>query len=334
MSFGRKYLLRIAQNTEQFDDNPNLLIDAGVGGGRIKPPATGDVLSLPPLEAIAFSELNLITSIPSSKKASTSSSPATITLYNISTASLAKIKPNSTIILQAGYESDKELPVIYAGQIVKIKPEKQGINRTVKLVCSSAFTITKNVRISKSFPPGKTYKQIIDSLVEEVGKYGLPLGAFHTVPQVVPKDKPPSTSSTSLTSTPNGGYATSGFLMDDLTNLCESIGFRCYIALSKLYIEPKEYAKTLEVVTLTPDIIIGNIKPEQDTAKSLTGSGTDKTGLTVVSLLDGSITIAKKLRIKEGTYKGYYDIESVNHSLNLEGREWYTKMKLVGVTSE
>lgn len=337
MSLNRKYLLRIDLNKEQLDSGIPEDIDAGTGGGKIKPPSTGDLITIASdkdVDIISIDNLQLVAKIPSSKKSSTNSTPATITLYNLSTDTLSKIKPESTLILQAGYESDDALAVVYVGQVVKIKPEKNGVDRTVRLVCSAAYTITKNVRISKSWPPGKTFKQIIDELVKELGNYGLPLGAFNTEPQEPIIDNPPSTVTSRLSIIPEAGFAVNGYLMPALESLCESVGFKCYIALSKLYIEPKEYPKTLEIVTLSQDHIIGGIRPEKDTSKSLTGSSTNKTGISVTTLLDGRITLAKKVEIASGPWAGHYDVESVTHSLSYEGKEWYTKMKLVGITGD
>lgn len=332
---GRKYILRIAKNTEQTAKIEVKEINSGSSGGKIGKTSSADLLSLPPdsdVSAVKFENHQIVAKISSTKKSSTNSTPVTITIYNVAPDTLQKIKAESTIILQAGYETDKELPIIYAGQVIKIKPSKAGPDRLLQLVCSEGYTVQKNVRFNKSFPPGNTYKQILDNLISEAVEYGIPLGGFYTTPQTTSKDLPPSTSTTRLEIKPSSGFLAEGNLMLSISKLCEQIGFRCYLALGKLYVEPKEYAKNLEVIKITPDLIIGEVQPEKDTSKSLTGGTTNKIGVKVRTFLDGRINLAKKIHIVEGDYKGYYDIDSVSHNLNYEGGDWSTTIDLVDVT--
>lgn len=329
--FGRKYRLRIGKIKDQIAQTVEKVIDQGVGGGKITTPSA-DLQALPSesdVSAVLIENLHIVANLPYSKKSTNSASAATIQIYNLSHDTLKRIQPESSVILEAGYESDNILPMVYVGQIASLTSYKQnGTDRVTKLVLKDGYTVDKNVRLSVAFTD-KTYEQIITELLKFAAQYGIPTGAFYKNPQSGSKEDLP-TIKKRLDLKPQG-FSKSGWLMDILSSACEAIGFRCYLSLGKLYVEPKEYEQSLEVLELRNNLIVGDLEPEKTTSNSLTGAATNKVGLKVTTLLDGRITLNKKIRIVEGDFKGYYDIEEMSHSLSYEGNEWYTIMDLVEV---
>lgn len=326
--FKRKYLLSIALNPTTIKKDSKEKLKEGVTGGSVKAPSTGDLLSLP-LDALQIEGLHIEATINYKKRTKTTSSPAKISIFNLSRETIKKLKPESTIILRAGYESDKELPVVFAGQIAKIGSSRRGSDKITTILASGAYTIQKNLRVTISIPKKSTYKQAIEILLKHAADNGLPTGAFNTDPQEATKTS--STGKDKTSKVLEDGYAVQGWLLNNLSDLCASIGYVAYVSVGKLYVEPKEYSKTLEVFTLTKGTVIGDIQLQTDSTNKLSGSTSHKSGIAVKVFLDGRITLDKKIRIddKDSPYVGIYDIDKLDHKLAYEEKDWFTTMNLV-----
>lgn len=323
--FRRKYILRIALNPNIISTESEDKVDNGTSAGGTKKPSAGDLLTLP-AEAIEITDLHIEATINYKKTTKAASSPARIDIYNLSRATLAKIKPESTIILQAGYETDKELPIVFAGQIVTVATSRRNVDKITTILAGGAYTVQKNLRMSGTIPKGSTYKQAIQLLLNKAAEYGLPTGAFRTDPQEVSKES--KNKQDKLKIVLEDGYAVSGWLMNSLNDLCSSIGYRTYISVGKIYVEPKEFSKTLELFTITSEVVIGDIQLKTDSSSKLSGSTTHKSGITVKILVDGRLTLDKKIRIPEGEYSGVYDIAKLDHKLSYEEADWFSTMDL------
>jgi len=325
--FKRKYILRIALNPNIIKTDTVEKLESGTAGGGVKKPTTGDLLTVD-VDALVIEDLHIEATISYKKTSKATSSPAKINIYNLSHQTLAKIKPESTLVLQAGYESDKELPVVFAGQIISIGTSRRGADKVTSILTGGAYTVQKNVRINKTYPKGITYKELVQNLLTEAANWGLPTGAFKTDPQVTSKESKNKKDKILLKL--EDGYVASGWLMNILNDVVGSIGYRAYITVGKLYVEPKEFSKTLEIFKITPDTIIGDIQLKADSSSKLSGSTTHKAGITLKILVDGRLTLDKKVQITdpESPYSGVYDIAKLDHKLSYEESDWFSTMDL------
>lgn len=333
MRFKRKYLLRIALNPNIAESPPVLKINQGSSAGTILPVTQGDVCSIPDdlhEDAIGFHNHQMTANITYSRD---KTNTATIVLYNVSRETQRKIKPDSIIILQAGYEEDEELPYIYAGQIVQVLPSKTNADRMLKLVCGSGVVVQRNLRMSHTFTPGSSYRAIINRIIQEIQKYGIPLGEFRATPQNQPKNIPSGVPASRLDLIPSS-FSIEGNLFTSLERVLDMVGFHYYTMHGKLYIEPAELGAGLVKTVIDDGQIINNIEPKQESGGSLSGDNKNKSGLKVSTLLNGEFHLDSFIELTNEDYAGVYNPETISHALNYEGNEWFTTLNLTEASVE
>ena len=332
LTFDRRYILRIARNEKQVKVDSKDVVDASSSGGGIKVIDTKDLTAIgntDGVRVIEIRDLHIEANIRIGKGKGFKNNPSTIKIYNLSQDSINKIQKDSLVILQAGYKDDVDLPYIFAGQAVSVVTGRDGANRVTSITCQGGHTIQKNVRLSKTFPKGTTYKKVIQGLLDEAAKYGLPTGHFKTTSTTPPKDA--KNVADKLSVVLEDGYVVEGNLINSLTDIATGIGFKVYVSLGKLYVEPKDNPALSVVKEIYSSLIKGSIEPYVASSKSLTGDTTSSEGVKFSLFLDGEITLDKKIQVKDGNYAGTYDIESINHSLAYEGGEWSTGLELIKI---
>jgi hypothetical protein len=237
---------------------------------------------------------------------------ATITLYNLSEDTQEKIKEEQTVQLSAGYVQDDELPILFIGQIAKKTVEKRGVDTLTTLYCSDSYTVKKTFRYSEQFPTSNTYRQNLEKIFEIAALNGVPRG------NTLPTD--PNLERKSLK-----GWLIDGQFYEQINKLCDSIRYRSYTALGKLYIEPVEIST---IVTETIKITENNIKGSlRSLANSSTNFSTEKDklkGIGFSTFLDGRIVPEKRITIEGTDFEGTYTISSLKHILDFEGNKWDT----------
>lgn len=302
----------------------------------------------------------------SSSSDSSGSQVSTFKVYNLSKESLKTIKKNASVILEAGYLSEKSLPMLFTGLIESIDTQRVGENQVTSFSCKDSGLPLRGVRASISFVRETTYKTIILTLMDRLARKGVPKGEFlesstytpltHT--QILDSINPPSTlelqeREDSLQSdaikygvpvdyfkypTPSldtpllNGYSVEGNIFEELKRVCKAIGFRAYVVLGKLYVEPIDEPIGKARFTLKEDQIRGGIKRQTNSSSKGQNSSEGKEGIIVETFLNGRITANKILSITHGgDFKGDYKITSVTHKLNFEGSNWITICKCIGI---
>lgn len=291
-----------------------------------------------PASFIEFNDNQIVAKIINSKD---NTAPASIQLYNLDPEDIKQIKQDDMLILKAGYKQDvtkvqtavgegiiQDLPLLFVGQVVRIRTYREEQDMITEIICGDSISVKKNVKVTASWPPGTTRLKVIQDMAKLAAANGVPTGSIQTR-NLLPDGKTMGT----LNAAYIAGYSVHGFLFEELEKLCEASGMRSYTAVGKLYVEPKQVTRTLEVVRVTPAHIKGNIAPETDNTGKLSGENTNnKTGLTLNLFLNGRIQPNQILSLS-GTpdYDGEYQITSVNHELNLRGEVWDTIVSCVKV---
>jgi hypothetical protein len=355
--FGRKYSLRIGSITKLAPEDvlANVLdfspLENVVTGGVLKNNSEQegyrDYVSVPPEEnVIEITELHIETTVELGTNAKSSVSGATIKLriFNLSKESQKKIKTDDSVILRAGYEQDKELPLIFAAQVITTKTRREGANIVTTITCGDSFTLRKNLRISKTYPRGTTKRAVIQDLLDQAANYGVPTGEFF-VPSIEEEISLLQTSA-SLVSTAkynpakgvanlridatfDSGYVVHGMLFEQLAKTCDNIDFRSYLLHGSLYVEPIEFRTKQTTVEITGESIIGSIREEDDTTMHLKGDSLKQRGITLTVPLNGRITTTALIvvsDIEESDLSGGYSVVSMKHMLSLEVGNWVTEI--------
>lgn len=296
------------------------IVDAEYGGTPEATTGTNstNVLTIPAgVNAREFTQVQFEAEISyKTGQSNSSDQDATIKLYNLSKESQAFIKKNYFVFLEAGYQSDKDIPLIFTGTILKVSTEKSGPDVITKILCQDNGVPAGNIRMCIWWDRGVTYLQIIRDMLDKLASAGIPTGHFITT-GVLAADP--------IIKKCESGYSTEGKLIQDLITLCSSINYKAYFSLGKMYVEPAFGGERVFLVELSPDQIKGTVRPEDDASNETLNSKTPE-GLKITAFLDGRISTDKFLKVTDGTHKGQYKINEVKHLLSYEGDTWDTEI--------
>lgn len=314
----RKYRLTIGLPPTKVIFTP-IVSEAEVFGANLIP-SDGDY-RIVKLNAVEITDLDISGNI-TSRAGSGSNSKTVLQVYNLAPETLEIVeKTNNYVILEAGY-SGEELKIIFTGQVSSFDTNRQGQDIVTTLVCSDGYIPNNTVRLSKSFPENTTANTVMEYLIQRYKDSGVALGQY--VAQVDPKEKVEYVQLTSPSVTTfSMGYSVNGFLYDELSDLCKSMGYVNYITNGRLFIHPKSYTKTTERYIYTTDQLYSVRKSASTT--STTNSKSD-VGVDVVMQLDGRLGVDKQISIEDGNYKGVYKILTCNHAINYRDGSFDTQL--------
>ena len=321
--FLRKYSLTISNNTEVIEKikQEPIISPVFVGGVSPKRATTNpeDVLTVAAgTNNREYTDLHFEAEIEyGSKKKKNATQDATIKIYNLSEDSQKFIKKHYFVFLKAGYSEDKELPLIFSGQIIKVSTEKSGNDVITKLLCQDNGIPSGNIRECLSYARGMTYLDIIQDMLNRLANKGIPTGHFIFNPPFR-NDK--------IIRKVESGYVSFGYLVKEIMELCEAIDYRAYILLGKIYVEPISLPETVGVVEISEDDIKGSIRPEDDGSSKKLGSTEQTSGIKVDLFLNGNISPERFVKVLEGPYAGTYKVTEVKHRLSFEGNSWDTEI--------
>lgn len=349
--FHRKYRVLIGRHSQAIVDtipssliNPKF-IDRGATPSGL-PLDNGDFLDFSSIPAKYFEitdedgdGLNFRAEIDQTKSTSTINF---LEFSNLPEDQVRLIKKDDTVIVLAGYDQTigeriyangvgegwEDLPTLLVAQIAAIETKWMGSEKTTRIVCGEAITVTKNAKVSKSYPPFTTREQVLDNLLGIVKSVGIPVAR-------VSLDVEPITAS--LARKPlMGGYVAKGNLMEEVKRLCDAMYLNCYTVLGRLYVEPKTQDPTVLFFEIIPDNVLGLPEPMSDnltTASNDGNKGRSFGELKIDVWLDGRISVDKGARLKGfedyGGYDGDYKITSVSHKMDFRSKStWMTSLTL------
>jgi hypothetical protein len=252
--------------------------------------------------------LRIKANINNTKKGKTNKNQSTIEIYNLSPKSYDNLQIDDPLILRAGYESDKDIPVIFIGEITKIDITKQGQDTITKLTCNSAKTSRRDKTFTKEPVPDETSKDVAKYFADETG---LPRGRLRVGRRVKYPD----------------GYSNSGKLWPQMEEYLRSVDSRAYVDNGMLYIEPVTGVGSERGIKIKPEMVKDSIRP---LTNDTTSKPKSKPGLKIVTFLDGQFTTSKTVQVTEGRYKGSYKIVAVSHVMDFEGSQWDTVLEVEG----
>lgn len=336
--FGRKYELYIGEHRNLVEQSVPFSVIVPDGAESVPGLPTEDHLTIP--KGILITDLRIKARVVDSKQgASSNINSSWIEVYGLSEENQQKIKVDQTLILKAGYEQDKSLPVIYAGQVTRVSTRKQGTEVVTKIQVGTAAAVRRNVRVARTPNREETVQEIIEWFASIAAKNGIPTGRVETLIEF---------------SYPYG-YAVVGNLFARLEEFCEYHNLQTYISLGKLYVEPIDYTAFVDTVHIESHNVKGTIRAKKDgtgktSIKSSTGTSTTaisdtnvssntagkvdgvsngvdpKQGIEFDTFLDGSISSAKRVRVEFGDFKGDYKVNSIAFKLDSRGKDWDTSL--------
>ena len=226
------------------------------------------------------------------------------------------------------------LPLLFVGDIIKVDTEKDGQDTVTTILCTDSAYAFKNIRVSETYGRGVTYREVIEDLIDKASFYGVKKGNIFLPTSVVQKDAEAANAGEALsTSAPvlltgnialridtimPSGYTAYGDLLSTLQEVCDSIGFRAYLCLGRLYVEPRRTAATKPVLEVENEDDLFYIKKTSEDDSTLEGEVPIISSIEVRMPLDARFTVATALRIKTGDYAGLREVSEVSFSLDYE----------------
>lgn len=297
----------------------------------------GDDRTVIPVEFREWTNTQMTADIDSSKEGDTdNNTKTTIKLWNLSKEEQLFIKKGYAVILRAGYNQDisgnepppgiaspdfnadpktlgsKDLPLVFVGEILSVSTEKQGEDTETEIICTDGSWSFKGIRVSKTYPGVWNYYDIIEDMIRTgTIKYGVRFGNIFEG-QVM----------ASLIYQPTIDYVVNGYFLDELSRLCNSIGYKAFFCLGKIYIEPKYEVARKPTVNYRDDSELYYIRKEDDSNGEVEGSNEDLNAIEFAGPLDGRMSVVTQVRIGEGDYEGEWSVTSVAFKLDYEGTDW------------
>lgn len=243
-----------------------------------------------------------------------SSQTATIKLYNLSKETLGNIKKNSALLLKAGYESDSDLPVLFVGTVEKVSTKPEGQDKVTEIQCKEGGNVLKTVIFQKKFPKGTLFLSAFITIMDAFASNGIPTGNFYGNADSLKE----------IQETLN----ISGTLESALTELCGMLKFVWFISGGKLFVQPRDEDRVVDVVKVYPQNVIGSIYINDDSnATSVINKDDQSTGVNFKGYLNPSIRLETYIEITYGDYVGTYKPSKIKHNLDWFNGPWQTTIE-------
>lgn len=232
---------------------------------------------------------------------------ATIKVYNLSETSIAGIKKDGPVILNAGYSSD--VGSVLLGFVEKVQTYWEGPDKITEIQAVDGSAAWLKTPIVRAYAAGTTASAILNDLSALTG---LEIGAMS-----LPVDR----------KYPSGKTIRTG-LSGALAAIAADCGAKAHVTRGKIYIRPKDEGQTIGFVIDAEHGLISSPTP----IETETGKGKKKTkrqGFKVVSLLNHRITTDSIVEIKSKTANGMFRVEKGQHTS--DGSRFYTEMEVYPV---
>lgn len=216
---------------------------------------------------------------------------AEIIIYNLSKATIGRLKTDEELTITAGYGSDTG--VIFAGVISSVKSRWRDQDKVTTIKAIDDIKLKERDVDSISFKAGVKASYILKTLV---GKLNLPIAVFktrrdHTYTEAV---------------------TVSGGLMSSIKQYAEVCGVSAYINKRKVYVQHLSEGENLNFTVDADTGLIGS--PEEFTEEISNEDYTETvSGLKFSMLLEHRITTASIIALESRDFKGSYRVREGRH---------------------
>lgn len=294
-------------------------------------------------DAVEINNLQIKFSVTKSSNNKEKKNKAQVEIYNLSEERQKALEEKYvTVQLKVGYADTlgqgDELITLFTGQVVDLKVSEEGSYLTsrsgtdivTKLVIDELFKELNGKTISKTVPAGKTVKDVILSLVEEMPEITQSEIGGESVKREVPD-----------------GYPMSGSPRQILDDLSRAYSIEWEIDQSILKVSDVDgvYSDNTEGVPLIGEFSGMLERPEfkSEDAKRIRTSGEEgeetvkkesinsqskKDGIHMKILLNPTITSGSVVKVEWGDINGYFKVNEVVHVGDYRGIDWHSRLIL------
>lgn len=256
-----------------------------------------------------------------------------IKVHNLAPATRAKLeRPDSICILEAGYREDVGLKRIFTGAITHAWTAEDGPDAVTELELSDGQVAIRDSVFSVGYAAGVNGRQIAEDIA---GQMGLLL---RLAPDVAFPDYP-------------NGFAYAGYAKTALEKVCSAAGATWSIQSNELQIIMGSGTNGLRSLVFSadsgligsPERIVKGVK-RSDTAEAEEKKKKRKVkkqdkkekqaGWKIKTLLAPTVNPGDAVRVESRTVTGWFRVETMKHSGDTHGSDWYSALELIEVIVE
>jgi hypothetical protein len=253
---------------------------------------------------------------------------SSIKIYNLSEATRGKLEVDDLICeLQVGYAEDIGLRRIFLGAVTYATTRREGPERVTELELSDGQIAIRDTVVSLGYSAGVAGSKIVSDVTAQMG----------LVAQIAPDVE--------LASYP-AGFSFVGQGRECLNKVLDASGATWSIQNNVLQAIMDGSSTNIRALVFSPssglidspERIIKAVKRPDQTAKKKRKvkkkKAEKKAGWKIVTLLAPTINPGDLVRVESDTVTGWFRVETLKHSGDTHGNEWYTEQELIVVDED
>jgi len=212
-----------------------------------------------------------------------------VRIYNLTQDTIARIKRNDILTINAGYEGDVGL--LLSGRVSYVSTRKDGPDKVTSIYVLDGPDLTGKKIEEKAYAPGVTGQTILRDLIPLLK---VPLAAFR-----LPKNK-----------VYGDGYTVSGAIVDHCEEVAKDCGAAFYINRGKLYVRALSDGDDARFVLRNDTGLVGSPEyfEDRDGVK----------GYHIECLLQHRITTASIIDLESKFVRGRFRVRRGRHVCNMD----------------
>lgn len=261
-----------------------------------------------------ITNLNISFDVSKSSSNKDKTNSATIEVYNLSKEK-QKFLEQAYIaaVLSVGYH-DTVVKRLFAGQVTEATTRKSGTDSITQIKMGAAYTELNHSTLNKFVSPGKTYKDVIEEIRQELP--GVSRAVYN---------------GTNLNNPVLDGYPLSGTTREMLDEISESQQIEWHIDDGVLYANDMSGTST---DNLTTAYVISKDTGLIELPYAVTGDGTrakkdkiKKKGVQFKILMNPEIIPGSIVLLEDENFQGYYKIDSLRAYGQWRSNDWYMDLR-------
>ncbi len=250
---------------------------------------------------------------------------SSIKIYNLSEATRKKLEVDDTVcLLKVGYAEDIGLRRIFVGEVTYATTRREGPDKVTELEVNDGQVAMRDTMVSLGYAGGVGARKIVDDVAGQMG----------LLTQIA--------ADVEFASYP-AGFSFVGKGTACLDKVMAASGATWSIQNNVLQVIMAGGSTNVQALVLSPStgligsperIVRGVTRPDEEATKKRKvkkDKKKKKAGWKVRSLLAPTVNPGDLIRVESSTVTGWFKVESMKHTGDTHGREWYTDYEVIEV---
>jgi hypothetical protein len=245
------------------------------------------------------------------KSTDSTKNTARINIYNLAEATRIKFEAEKAqVTLLAGYIDDTGEEIIFIGDVVNCVHRYASPDIITEVELKDGHNALKEARLSESFKPGTTMRQVVGKLADSIG---LPIKEI----------------SGNLEEQFSQGVSVAGPVSEQMDKILQKAGLQWHVTDGELEVIEENTPNRETVVVLSAGTgLIGRPENLVDENQKLEGDKNTNKKLKAESLLIPKLNPARRVKIQSEEVDGLFRIKRVTHRGDTHGQEWLSEIEV------